>query len=191
MSVKIQGMDILLDRLRKMGGDGPMLVKAGVLEGANGYDNGASAALVAAVNEYGGTLTIPEHKQKLYFKQGKNGSVSTRFVKKSKSNFVQETIVGEHSVTIPPRPFMRHTFDTRKDEWVKELAGLLAAGESPKKALELVGTLMEDDIKAAINEPASDWKPANSPATLRRKHSTIPLIDNSILLKAIAYEVET
>ena len=190
MSVKIQGMDRLLDRLRKMGGDSPMLVKAGVLEGATGYENGASVATVAAVNEYGGTILISEKKRTLYFKQGKNGAVGTRFVKKSKSNFAQDVIVPEHTVTIPPRPFMRHTFETRKDEWVKELAGRLAAGESPKKALELVGTLMEDDIRAAINEPASDWKPANAPATLKRKKSDRPLIDTSILLKSIDYEVE-
>ena len=35
--------------------------------------------------------------------------MSHRFVKKSKSNFSQWATIGEHSITIPPRPFLKLT----------------------------------------------------------------------------------
>lgn len=93
--------------------------------------------------------------------------------------------------TIPPRPFMRHTYDTYENEWYKLLREYLSAGYPPEIALEYVGMQMEDDIKASINEPASDWKPANSLETLKRKKSDKPLIDHSNLLKSIEYKVES
>ncbi|EOT7678336.1 phage virion morphogenesis protein, partial [Escherichia coli] len=43
----------------------------------------------------------------LYFKQYKNGSVSSRFVKKRNSNFVQSATVGAYTVNMPARPFLQ------------------------------------------------------------------------------------
>lgn len=89
----------------------------------------------------------------------------------------------------PPRPFMRHTVNAKKFDWVQLLAGYLKQGMQPKRALDYVGKAMMDDIQEAIYEPAGGWKKPNAPETLAMKHSDIPLVDTSVLLHAIDYVV--
>ncbi|HGC2943849.1 TPA: phage virion morphogenesis protein, partial [Escherichia coli] len=58
----------------------------------------------ARIHNEGGEIRHQARTQNLYFKQYKNGSVSSRFVKKRNSNFVQNATVGAYTVNMPARP---------------------------------------------------------------------------------------
>lgn len=49
------------------------LLKVGFLEGAT-YPDGTNVAMVAATQEFGGEIEIPERTQEIYFNQKKRGS---------------------------------------------------------------------------------------------------------------------
>lgn len=57
----------------------------------------------AAAHEFGAHIQRAASSREVYFKQGKDGAVGNRFVKKSKSNFAQRVQVGAHEIDIPPR----------------------------------------------------------------------------------------
>ncbi|EHU4456394.1 phage virion morphogenesis protein [Salmonella enterica] len=61
----------------------------------------------ARIHNEGGEIRHQARTQNLYFKQYKNGSVNTRFVKKRNSNFVQSATVGAYTVNMPARPFLQ------------------------------------------------------------------------------------
>ena len=60
----------------------------------------------AAIHQFGGDIEIAARSQQLYFKQGKDGSIGQRFVRKSKSNFAQWGTIGAHTIHIPARPYL-------------------------------------------------------------------------------------
>jgi hypothetical protein len=72
-------------------------LKVGFLEGAK-YPDGTPVALVAATNEFGGTVKIPAHTRDLNFTFA---VTAFRFAKPSKANFAQSVMIPEHIVTIP------------------------------------------------------------------------------------------
>ena len=80
-----------------------------------------SGLVYAAIHQFGGTIHKGERHHDLHFKQGKDGTVSNRFVKKKASNFVQTVKIGAHEVTIPARPYLGLSADD-KDEILKLLA---------------------------------------------------------------------
>ena len=56
----------------------------------------------AAIHQLGGE--VKRKGRKVYFKQGENGSVGRKFVKKKNSNFEQNA--ADHTATYPARPFL-------------------------------------------------------------------------------------
>ncbi|MBI4742497.1 MAG: phage virion morphogenesis protein [Betaproteobacteria bacterium] len=60
----------------------------------------------AAIHQLGGTIDIAARSQQAYFKQGKDGSVGNRFVKKSRSNFAQWHTRGAHQINMPACPYL-------------------------------------------------------------------------------------
>jgi phage virion morphogenesis protein len=60
----------------------------------------------AAIHQMGGTIDIAARSQQAYFKQGKDGRVGNRFVKKSQSNFAQWHTRGAHQINLPARPYL-------------------------------------------------------------------------------------
>lgn len=81
---------------------------ASSIESASDNDSAqvGTNVVYAAIQHFGGEIKRAARSQRVYFKQGKDGSVGTRFVKKSQSNFSQWATIGEHSVKIPARPFL-------------------------------------------------------------------------------------
>ena len=168
VTVKISALDErkwreLQRKLKELGG--VRSVRVGVLAGSKNSE-GQSIAEYAAMNEFGGTVTIPARQSEVYFKMKKNGNVGNRFVKKSKSNFAQSVVIPAHTVTIPARPFMRTTAREKGKEWANLLArvlnGKLATDESvARRALTAVGRVAQADIQATI---MSNMAPPNSPA---------------------------
>lgn len=59
-----------------------------------------------AIHQLGGKIEHAARSQQVYFRQGKDGSVGNRFVKKSKSNFAQWITRGSHVTEIKARPYL-------------------------------------------------------------------------------------
>lgn len=59
-----------------------------------------------AIHQFGGKIEHAARSQQVYFRQGKDGSVGNRFVKKSKSNFAQWVTRGESATDITARPYL-------------------------------------------------------------------------------------
>lgn len=98
-------------RVRKSGGQ--TLVKGSrLLKSIKDYADSTSAVVgtnvkYAAIHQFGGEIKHAARSQKAYFKTNtRTGEVGNRFVKKSKSNFSQWVTIGDHSTTMPARPFL-------------------------------------------------------------------------------------
>ncbi|WP_410757253.1 phage virion morphogenesis protein [Erwinia psidii] len=63
----------------------------------------------ARIHQEGGTVNIASRSQQAYYRQHKNGRVSNRFVKKSKSNYSEWNTIGAYKITMPARPFLHLT----------------------------------------------------------------------------------
>lgn len=59
-----------------------------------------------AIHQFGGKIEHAARSQQVYFRQGKDGSVGSRFVKKTKSNFAQWVTRGAHDTEIKARPYL-------------------------------------------------------------------------------------
>lgn len=57
----------------------------------------------AAAHEFGAHVQVAARSQRAYFRQGKDGTVGNRFVKKSKSNFAQWVTIPAHGFDLPAR----------------------------------------------------------------------------------------
>lgn len=90
---------------------------------------------------------------------------------------------------IPARPFMRETIE-QTDNWAAESAKVHNAvidGKDPYEVAELLGQKAASDVQDTIYD--GDFVP-NSPATIKKKGSSKPLIDTGQLVGSITYVVE-
>lgn len=98
---------------------------------------------------------------------------------------------GAPAAGIPSRPFLRSTFDAKKDAWNSLMARLVTkvvAGHlNVVAALELVGQRAAGDVRNRITQ-GGNFVP-NKPATVRRKGSSKPLIDKGLLLQSVSHQV--
>jgi phage virion morphogenesis protein len=91
---------------------GRILQQRGELAASIAREFGRDYALVgtnkayAAIHQFGGDIQIAARSQPLYFRQGKDGSVGRKFVRKSQSNFAQWAERGAHAIHMPARPFL-------------------------------------------------------------------------------------
>ena len=92
-----------------------------VSESDNDSASVGSNVAYAAIHQFGGEIKRKARNQDMHFRQKKNGEVGNRFVKKSKSNFVQTTTVGAHTIKMPARPFLHLT---EQDVEAMETTGL-------------------------------------------------------------------
>lgn len=185
-SVKAKGtMQKTLQELVGKLGNGAF-VKVGFLKGAT-YPDGTPVATVAAAQEFGAVIDMPEREQTLYFKQYKNGDISNKFVKKSKSNYTEKVNVKAHQVVIPPRPFIRSAIEKNSNGWAKATQEALQSTEfNTEKALALVGQGVADQIVESIVE--FNGIPL-SPSTVKAKGFDKQLIDSGDMERAVNYEV--
>lgn len=59
-----------------------------------------------AIHQFGGKIEHAARSQQVYFRQGKDGSVGNRFVRRRQSNFSQWVTRGAHSTDMPERPYL-------------------------------------------------------------------------------------
>lgn len=164
------------------------LLKVGFLEGAT-YPDGTPVAQIAAVQEFGGEIDVPAREQEIYFKQGKNGVVGNKFVKKSKSNFSQTVNVPAHKIVIPPRPFFRKMIWSQSKGWGALMTqALIAKNFDPEDALVLVGEKIRGQLQDSIRQLTD---PPLKSSTIRKKGSAKPLIETGHMLNSVDYEVMT
>lgn len=190
MAVKIKGgnklRQALADLAKKVEKGGH--VNVGFFPEAT-YPDGTPVAYIASVQEFGGTVEVPEHQTEIYRSVGKDGSFNKggKFVRRSKSNFATTHTVPAHVITIPARPFMRNTVSNNQAEWGKALGTALAeTGFSVEKSLNVMGRVMSDQMRDEIKSVGPD----NKPSTIRKKGFNRPLIDTGRMFQSVTHEVK-
>lgn len=94
-------------------------------------------------------------------------------------------------VGIPPRPFIRATFDANRDQVKKRVRALAVAflkGQiSLNRGLHMLGQWGVAEVHKYV-EQGSNLQP-NAPSTIARKGSARPLIDTKQLINGVTYAV--
>lgn len=160
-------------------------VRVGFLEGAT-YPDGTPVAKVAAVQEFGGSMKIPERTQDLNFKINANTGQS-RFARADKANFAQTVTIPEHTVTVPARPFFRNMLDAKAKDWGAKSAKVLKAADyDASVTLGRMGELIKGQLQGSIRDLTS---PPLAASTVRAKGFAKPLIDSGHMLASVDYQV--
>ncbi len=190
--VTFSGGDVFAAKMRELSENirKAASLKVGIMSDAR-YDDGTMVAMIAAKNEFGGTVTIPEHEQSIYRSISADQTEflrGGRFVKKSKSNFETVHMVPEYTITTPPRPFMRRMIAEHSGEWPAEIAKNLKANNYDAAAtLEAVGGMIEAELKTSIRNFTD---PPNAPSTIAKKGFDNPLTESGWMEASVTHLVE-
>lgn len=143
-------------------------VRVGFLEGAT-YPDGTSVPYIAALNEFGGTFTVPARKQTIYRKVDKHGNFlrKGRFVKRKAANFESTHDVAAHQRTQPPRPFFRRMIAAKKAEWGPALGVQLKKTDyDARRSLDVIGAGIAGQLRQSIVDLVD---PPLAPSTIAAK----------------------
>lgn len=176
--------------LKELRGLSKKEIKAGI-QGGKTKDGTADLVTVAAVQEFGAMIFQHPGEVTVYRKVKKDGSFANngRFAKKSKANFSSTHRSMGRLIIIPERSFIRATFDEKSDEIGERAESAVTAiinGADVSKALARTGQYIEGEIKRKIG--SGPFTP-NSPATIREKKSSKPLIDTGHMRQSVRYEI--
>jgi hypothetical protein len=177
----------------------PKTVRVGFLEDAT-YPDGTPVALIAATNEYGGTVTVPAHDVTLHRKIDKSGNFAaghiddagnrvgaSQFVKASRSNYDTTHHVEEYTITIPARPYFRSMIQKNKGGWGADLGKIIKASDYDSTiALGRLGKHVEEQLQESIRE---FHDPANAKSTIAKKGFDKPLVDSKHMLDSVDSQV--
>lgn len=159
--------------------------RAGYFDGDSNED-GVSLVKIALANEYGFTAHIPERTTDIttYKSISKSGDYNKKgqFVKKGKSNFAQDfkgVVIPAHDVNVPPRPFLRDAQNNANKRAKNLVKTRLHEGTNVDALCKELAVMLTDEVKKSIR--TGNWE-ANRPSTIRKKHSSKPLIDTGQLL---------
>lgn len=163
--------------------------------------------MIALVNEYGADIK-PKNKACLIIptkeaKGRKPGEIANLFRPRPPHNHVlavpdksqpygmRVMFILKDEVHIPPRPFLRYTFDHYLDNWTElaaDLAFKVFVGEiNYQDVFSVLGDAVVEDIKRTIKE-FSD--PKNAPLTIANKGFDDPLIEKGELRDSIHWITE-
>ena len=192
----LTGGDKLMAALRSINGrlasaGGQPAVRVGFLEGSR-YPDGTSLPMVAAIQEFGGTIHRAAGTTTIYRKMSKDGTHllrGGRFVKRRTSNYATTHAHGAYTITIPPRPYFRNMIRKNGRTWGAAIAALLRANQyDAAKTLAGMGVTIQGQLQTSIQDLVS---PPNAPSTIRRKGSSKPLIDTGHMWNSVDYAVST
>jgi hypothetical protein len=94
---------------------------------------------------------------------------------------------GAPSAGVPPRPFFRNMVASQSPKWAAALAQALEANDNDAaRALALMGEAIAGELRASIIDTNA---PPLAPATVARKGFSKPLIDTSVMINSIDYEI--
>lgn len=94
---------------------------------------------------------------------------------------------------IPPRSFMQKTFDEQKDNWFKELQRTILAQRDKldtKAALQRLGVIAQNNIRATIDWWAAEGEPRNGPKVIALKGFDSPLIWSGKMRQSVNFVVD-
>lgn len=95
---------------------------------------------------------------------------------------------GDPAMNRPPRPFIRNMISEKSPEWPDEISKILVATGYDGKA---TFSLMGERIKGQMQESIRNFsEPALAESTIRKKGFDKPLIDTSVMINAVDYQVE-
>nr|WP_174506081.1 hypothetical protein [Acinetobacter sp. Marseille-Q1620] len=163
-------------------------IRVGVLDSST-YPDGTPVAQVAAIQEYGAEVDVPEHSTTVYRSVNeRTGDFNRngRFVRKDQSNFATTHVVPAHKIVIPPRPFFRKTIAEYHCGWIKSIGQLIQQNGDVKKSMLLLGEQVKGDLTETI---LTFTDPPNAPATIARKGFNAPLRETSRLSRSISVEL--
>lgn len=99
-------------------------------------------------------------------------------------------MVHEFGINVPERSFLRSTVLEQADKYARIFAtnipDAIKNGTPAYEAYSKLGTIAMNDVRLKI---ASGEFAALSPATIKRKRSSKPLIDTGMLRQSINYEI--
>ncbi len=163
--------------------------------------------MIALVNEYGADIK-PKNKAYLIIptkeaKGRKPGQIQGLFRPKGQHNHVlavpdksqpygmRVMFILKDEVHIPPRPFLRYTFDHYLDNWTElaaDLAFKVFVGEiNYQDVFPVLGDAIVKDIQRTIKEFS---EPKNAPLTIANKGFDDPLIEKGELRDSIHWITE-
>lgn len=175
-----QHLDRILARVRSA-----QAVRVGFLEGAT-YPDGTPVAKIAAVQEFGGSIEVPEREQDLNFKVNASTGQS-RFAKAAKANFQQTVTIPAHTITIPARPFFRNMLDAKSKDWGAQIGKILKGADYDAQiTLGRMGGLIKGQLQGSIRDLTT---PPLAASTVREKGFSKPLIDTGHMLASVDFEV--
>jgi hypothetical protein len=88
----------------------------------------------------------------------------------------------------PPRPFFRNAVARYSPQWPKAIADLLKTNDyDAVKTLSQTGAAIAGQIRQSIVDLTS---PPLAPSTIRRKKFSKPLIDTSVMVNSVDFEVK-
>ena len=88
----------------------------------------------------------------------------------------------------PPRPFFRRMVKAKQKEWPGAIGALLKANNyDAKTTLTLAGDAISGQLRQSINDLVD---PPLAPSTIARKGFSKPLIDTSLMIKSVTYQVD-
>lgn len=94
---------------------------------------------------------------------------------------------GAPGTGIPPRPFFRNMIAAKSSEWPTAMAALLQTHNfDTRRVLELTGEAIKGQLQQSIRDTNS---PPLKPATIKRKGFAKPLIDTSVMINSVDWEV--
>jgi hypothetical protein len=155
-----------------------------------GETTGKSIAEVANLLEYGGTIQHPGGTTYIDDAIVKGKAAGARFVNAETFKGQPTKVTGPHTITIPPRPFMRlaaRNFMTKRKALQKKMTDRLMRGDiTADQMLAQVGVAMENEIVKSMKN--GNWTP-NAPSTIARKGFDRPLIDTSLMWQSVSSKV--
>lgn len=164
-------------------------LKVGFLEGST-YPDGTPVPMVAAAQEFGGSIQIPARTQTIYRRVNeRTGNIDDyRFVKAPKSNLAQTVQIPAHTITIPSRPFFRQMLAEKSPQWGADMTEIMKSSDyDAKKTLSLMGERIAGQLKESITSMA---EPPNASSTVRKKGFNNPLIASGHMQSSVDYEVD-
>lgn len=88
----------------------------------------------------------------------------------------------------PPRPFFRRMIAAKNKEWGPAIAGLLKANDyDADKSLMLAGEGIKGQLQQSIRDLTT---PPLAASTIAKKGFDKPLIDSSVMINSVDYEVK-
>lgn len=147
-----------------------------------------------------GSNASTKHKvaETLITKKGKGKAI--RFAGKGEQGITNAELgliheLGSITRNIPPRSFLRMPIEKNKNKIIQFLSTnsikeLISEGNY-KKVLQRLGIVAEGFVQQAFETKGFGQWDENSPATIKMKGSSSPLIDTSQLRKAITSKVVT